>query len=128
MERSQVDLRVDEGRVDVSVPEQVGDRLQRLPVLEHSRGEAVAEYMRACSGRVHTRFTHALGDHARKRGGLQRAERRLSGQEDFGVRDLRAWHRYSNKLSPTGSVRGSTISLPPLAAGTRNRFWFHWMS
>ena len=88
MERSQVDLCVDEGRVDVSVPEQVGDRLQRLPVLEQSRGEAVAEDMRACSGRVQARFTHAVGDHLRNRGGLQRAERRLGGQEDFGVRQL----------------------------------------
>ena len=71
MERGQVDLGVDEGRVDVAVSEQVGDRLQRLPVLEHSRGEAVAETMRTCSGRVHTRFMHVLGDPARKRGGLQ---------------------------------------------------------
>ena len=82
--------------------------------------------MRTCSGRVHARFMYALGDHVRKRGGLQRAERRLRGQEDLGVRDLRTCvaqvfqhtlshrlgEREHNRLAALGGRNPEPILIP----------------
>ena len=42
MQGFQIDLGVDEGRVQIAVPQQIGDGLQRLALFEQARGEGMA--------------------------------------------------------------------------------------
>jgi hypothetical protein len=46
MKGAEVHLDVNESRVEVTVTEQVGDRLQRLVLVEHPRGKAMAKAIR----------------------------------------------------------------------------------